>query len=298
MGTALTDQHLVAVAQLLQRVRAADQTVQIALEAREQDRERRHRDARGRMLRDPLERLRIRDHERGSMLQPAECRLQLRILTADHGAVVVEQLAQRLLLRQDDPALGRGFVDRDDQHDGVALLHQIGDDALLFLLRLDQGGKALLELPYPLSCQSAHKQLTLIQMRTRRHEIDFIVAHEIRQLAAVEFIQQAFICRGQSDGTVHYKHGDIGLAQYLASALHAQLAQSAFIIEAGGVDDNDRPQRQQLHCLLHRVGGRAEGVGDNGDTLIGHGIDNARFARVTPPEKGDMRPHRGYGRIQ
>ena len=93
MGTALRDQYLIAVLQGFQGVCAPDQTVQITFIAREKDRERGHWDIGGSIGGDPLERLRIGDYQSGASCKLCESRFQLRILTTEHSAVVIEPLA-------------------------------------------------------------------------------------------------------------------------------------------------------------------------------------------------------------
>ena len=56
----------------------------------------------------------------------------------------VEQVAYRLLLGQDQPALGRRLVDRHDEHRDVALLYQVAAEVFFFAAGLDQPRDGLL----------------------------------------------------------------------------------------------------------------------------------------------------------
>ena len=62
----------------------------------------------------------IADHQRGRLPGCSRARRSSRSFTTTHDGVGVEHLADRLHLRQDQPALRRAEVDRDDQHDEPA----------------------------------------------------------------------------------------------------------------------------------------------------------------------------------
>ena len=72
----------------------------------------------------------------------------------------------------------------------------------------------------------------------------------------------------------------------------------ALVVKTRRVDDEHRPQGQQLHGFLHRVGGGAPGVGNDGQLLAGDGVDHAGLSGVAAAEKADVYPVGGGGGIQ
>ena len=60
---------------------------------------------------------------------------------------------------------------------------------------------------------------------------------------------------------------EVGPVENLPRPLHAQFAERAGVVNARRINEQHRPERQQLHRLLDRVGGRAGHVGDDRDVL-------------------------------
>ena len=123
----LGDEHAVARPQPIDRHRAADQLGEVALGAGEEDREGGHRHARRRVGGHLQEGLRVGDHQRRRAVQRVERVAQLALLDDQAVGVVVEQVADRLHLRQDQAALGRLLVDRHHQHDQLARAHEVAE---------------------------------------------------------------------------------------------------------------------------------------------------------------------------
>jgi len=61
----------------------------------------------------------------------------------------------------------------------------------------------------------------------------------------------------------------------LHGGVSALLAEGANVIDAGGVDEEHWADGQQFHRFLDRVGGCAGHVGDDGDRLLGDGVQQA-----------------------
>ena len=74
-----------------------------------------------------------------------------------------------------------------------------------------------------------------------------------------------------------------------ARALHPQFAEGTLVVDAGGVDEEDRSERQEFHRLLHRVGGGAGEFRDDGDLLPRDGVEQRRLADVAAAEDADVR---------
>ncbi|MNO50099.1 hypothetical protein D3C76_404650 [compost metagenome] len=78
--------------------------------------------------------LRVSDDEPRPRSEPLQRRPELVLLRHDGDGVALEQVADRLLLRQNQPALGRGFVNRHDQHDEIARRDKVADEPEALLL--------------------------------------------------------------------------------------------------------------------------------------------------------------------
>ena len=125
MGAALRHQHPVPVPQAFHRGDPFHCGFQIALVPGHQDGEGGERDAFRHDGADRPERLAVRDHHRRGLPQLLQRRFQLRIPADTGDRPPVQQVADRLLLGQDQPSLRRGFIHGADQHADVPRLRQI-----------------------------------------------------------------------------------------------------------------------------------------------------------------------------
>ena len=293
----LGDQHAVAVAQRLDRGRAARRRLQHALVARKEDRKRGQRHGFRHERLDLAERLAVGHDEPRRLLQAREHAGQRLHLRDRAGCARVENVADRLHLRQDHAALRRGFVDRRDEHDVVARLEQVAEDRFLSGAGLRERRDAFLECADVLAGQRADGDFVFTGRRDRL-QIRLVVDREERHAFFPEERAERFVLLRLARRAVHDEHGDVGLVQHLPRALYAQRADGALVVDAGRVDDDDRAERQQLHRFLHRVGRRALHVGDDRERLPGHGVDDARFSGVAPAEKRDVHAVARGGFIQ
>ena len=72
-------------------------------------------------------------------------------------------------------------------------------------------------------------------------EIGLVLCDDERSFAGAELGEERFISVGDPGGAVHDEDGDIRFAEHLAGTLHAQGAQSALVVKAGSVDDDNGP---------------------------------------------------------
>ena len=93
-------------------------------------------------------------------------------------------------------------------------------------------------------------------------------------------------------------HAQVGAVEHLHGAPGPQLAERAHVVEAGRVDEQHRAEGQQLHGLLHRVGGGARLLRHDGHVLPGDGVQQAGLAHVAPPEEGDVQAHAAWGVVE
>ncbi len=74
-----------------------------------------------------------------------------------------------------------------------------------------------------------------------------------------------------------------------AGSLHAQFPEVSHVIDACGIDEEDRAQGEQFHRLLDRIGGRSGVFGDDGHLLACYGIEKTGLAHVPSAEEADVK---------
>ncbi len=266
VGTALGNEHLFAVLQLLEERRALRRRFEEALEPRHQYGEGGQRNLLRHQLLHSAEDLAVRNH------QPRRCGegrqglgKLLRLHRHAHGAGI-HNIADGLHLREDEPSLRRGFVDGGHEHHHVRGLQKIPDDPTRALLRLGQGGNPLLQRvnPFPRGTADRHGGLAV---GLRRPEVDFVVNHKVRHVLRLDEPEDVLVHRRHALRSVHHKEGNVRLVQNLPRLLDPQCANRALVIEPRRVDHQHRPNGQQLHRLRYRVRGRPLYLRHNGSLL-------------------------------
>ena len=127
MGTAFRDQNPVSILQSADRCRARYRGLQEAFISGHQNRERGQGDLRGNHPAYFAEYLRVGDHEFRRLAQVCQRLCQFRI-PADQGrSTRFQNVPDRLLLGEDQTALGGGFVDGDHQYRCITGFQQIGN---------------------------------------------------------------------------------------------------------------------------------------------------------------------------
>ena len=119
-------------------------------------------------------------------------------------------------------------------------------------------------------------------------QVKFVEGDNIRDFLFPDLFQNPFILPGHPFGAVNDQNGNIRLVENLVCFSDAQSTQLPFVIQPRGIDHHYRPKRQQLHGLLHRIGGGALYIRDNGKVLAGDGIDQAGFPRISFSEDPDV----------
>ena len=132
VGAGFGDQHPVAVAQLRDRRGACGEAGDVALQPREEDREGGAGDFRRRLAHHEVDDLRIADDERGGSPQIGEGGGVFAFADDRHPYSVVEGVADRLHLREDQPSLRRLLVDRHDQHHAAAGRNEVAEQRRRF----------------------------------------------------------------------------------------------------------------------------------------------------------------------
>ncbi len=121
VGAAFGDEDFVAVAEVLYGAGAGGEGVEVAFVAGEEDGEGGEGDALGDDFGDAAEDLGVGDDEAGRVFEPGEGGGESGFLGDDAMGVGVEDVADGLLLGEDEAAFGRGGVDGGDEDDGVAM---------------------------------------------------------------------------------------------------------------------------------------------------------------------------------
>ena len=296
MRAAFDDQDSVAVAKLVESVNARLENVVVALVAGEEDREGRQLHVRRHDRAHLGEGLRVRhDHPR-RRAQRRQRPGQFRHLRDDRDAAAVENVADRLLLGQDQPPLRSRRIDRHHEHDDVAAHQHVPDDPLAGrFVELDLGNGALQLRNACAGLRGDGEDGRLDRTGERGERIGghrgfvALVEHEEEGGARLAQLLHEFVLkRARARGGVRHDQDQVGASKLETRALRAQAADVRLIVvEARGVDEHHGPQRQQLHRLLDGISSRARHVRDDGDRLPGDGVEEAGLARVAPPHEGD-----------
>ena len=69
----------------------------------------------------------------------------------------------------------------------------------------------------------------------------------------MNFCKNCRILRRFPDRRIYHDNGNIGFLQNLICLFYAHFSKFPHIIQTGGINHNNRPKWQQLHCLLYRV---------------------------------------------
>ena len=210
---------------------------------------------------------------------------------------MVENVADHLDLRQNQPTSRRGQVDRHTQYGNIAGLQQIADDGLVVPAGRgmpDHGDFQFTNAVALLGAdrhRGSRRQLgfeTFQRVRRRCLQIGFIEYQNERDILRPAFLCQFTLRTGDAGGCVDDKQNQISFAQYFQRFFDAQLAQFADVIQASGIDYDHRAERQNFHRFVNRVGGSAGNGGDDRQRLIGQGVDQAGLAGVAATEQSDM----------
>ena len=298
---ALGDEHARALRQPVDRRGAAHGAREQPLVARHQDREARQRHVCGHDAGDLREDLAVRDHHRGPGAgggEALERAREDRLLHHDGLAAGVEHVAHHHLLGQDQPSLGGRLVDGDHQDHDVARDEQVAHERPLLPAGAAEPCDGLLELEDAGAGEGAQVHLVRGVRGDLAQEVALVVGDEVGRVLRPEQPHQLALARPHPRGRVHHEHRHVCGAQDLARPLHAQLAQLAGVVEAGGVHHGHRPQGQDLHGLDHRVRRGAQRVRHDREVLAGDGVDHARLARVPPPEEADVHALRRGGVVK
>jgi len=302
MGTGLSDEDSVSGNQRIHGQRPFHLRDQIAFEPRKQNREAGQHNVVRRIRCDLEKSLRISHHKCGGLVQPVEGVAELPFL--DHHAVgiAVQQVANGLDLRQDQPPLGGFLVNGDDQHGHLARPDDVCEDARV----VHEVGRSVvqqrladIEDPLPGDCRRPdHRDLAsgepFDHRRVRRRLIAFVEDNNHVDLPASQLLDDSFL-----EITPHRRlgnnHTQIRPVKHLPRLVHAQLAQGSHVINAGRINEEHRPQRQQLHGFLDRIGRGPGEFGDDGHILPRDRVEQAGLANVSASEDADMKP-KSFGR--
>ena len=254
---------------------------------------------------DLQEALRVGDDERGRAPETVERVAQFALLDDDAVRVVVEHVADGVDLRQDQPAFGRFEVNRHDQHHQFAGRDQVAEDRGRVDEILRRGADqrlAQVQDAFPRAGDGRDpRDFPRLQLgdrlRVRRREVRLVEHDHDRRFPRGQLGQDALLERapGRRLGD---DQAEVGPVEHLPRPLHAQFAERADVVNARRVNEQHRPDRQQLHRLLDRVGGRAGHVGDDRDVLPRQAVQQRRLADVAPAEDADVQPEAFGGASQ
>ena len=96
------------------------------------------------------------------------------------------------------------------------------------------------------------------------------------------------MCVGQSLRCIDDDNRQITLVHHLHGFPDALSAERTDVIQTRGVNHHDGAERQQFHGFGDRIRRCACDVGDNGEVLSGHRVDETGFSGVALAENADM----------
>ena len=101
-------------------------------------------------------------------------------------------------------------------------------------------------------------------------------------------ILQSLLC-------VNHQNRDVRSIQLLLCFPNAQFAERAFIVKSRCINNQNRADWEQLHCLSDRIGRGASCFGNDRKLLAGNRVDKTGLSGVSSAEKADMHPLAGRG---
>ena len=315
MRTAFGNEHLVSVLELLEMGRAVDGLCEVAFVARHEDGEGREAYAGRHDAADDAENLAVRNDE-GRVLPQFFQRFRQFVFPRDEGdGTGIEDVADGLLLRQDQPSLGSRLVDRDDEDDEVPGPDQVGTDGegrRLFGHQAGQGLPQLVDVAFRGTADdlvgnmggadfghAGNVFFRLFQVLSAAGQLVGLREDEQgRQLFGADAVEEGHVLGGRAGSRLDDEEGDVRFIEDLVGPLHAQAAQFAFVVDTRRVNQQHRAQRQQLHRLGHGVRRGPRRVGHDGQVLVRQGVDKARLAGIAAAEDTDMDAVRRRGGVQ
>ena len=122
----------------------------------------------------------------------------------------------------------------------------------------------------------------------RSTEVAFVVDDEVGDFILSELLHQ--LPFGNADFIIgNHKDGQVNDFQHFQRFLDALRPDGAFIVNAGGVDDDARSDTKDFDGFAHGVGGGAGRGIHNGDLLSRDGVDQRALAVVPSPKNADVR---------
>ncbi len=237
--------------------------------------------------------LRVGNGKVGRPLQLRQRPVHLALLHDQCRGVRIEDLPDGLNLGQDQSSLRRLQIDGNDhEHEGVAGDHILKQRPLLLALGLEHGDELPLELLNPGSGHVGDLEdgdaLGAELRRYRRLPASPVaVGYGDEEVCAV-LSQVAALRLGH--GSRCDVEGDIGTALGAAGAADPPGAEHALVVDPGGVYEDHRSEGQELHPLVHGIGGGARRLRNNRELAAGNAVYEARLAAVARTEQHDMGP--------
>ena len=203
-----------------------------------------------------------------------------------------------MLLRQDKPALGRGFINRRYKYYNIIGLYKVAYKLPRVFRAAHHAAEPLLQLVYAAAGNGAYIKLVFARFRDRFKQVALVVRNYIGYLLCTEQGCKLPVRCAQPKRCINHQHRYVRAVERLPRPLHAHRAEFAFIVQPRRVYYHHGAKRQYLHRLLHGVGGGSLYIGHQRKLLPRYGVHNAGFARISKAEKAYVRPFGGYLVVQ
>ena len=221
---------------------------------------------------------------------------------------MVERVADRLHLRQDQPALRRLHVDRHDHHDRITRPDQVAQQRRSLDEIFGAGGqqRILQQRQHPFAFRRPAgrgdaqrlEAALLLQHRQKfrrgRLFVDFVDDRNQADLAVAGGCEH-ILFRNSPDARAGHQQQHVGPVERAFAAFDPAAAEGGLIVDAGGVEEKHRAERPQFHRFFHHIGGGAGNRGGDRDILAGDQVQEAGFAGIGASGDGDLQTHGAGG---
>ena len=297
----------VPVLEVIQRMSSLNLHFEVSLVSREQYRERSERNICRCLLCNTLEYLAVCDDKRRLLAKRIEYFFEAVFFHNHSCRIRLEYVADRLLLREDEPALRGSFVDRNYENNQIVRFDKVAYYPLICVFLRRQCRNPVLEfIDISLICSADPHDLIItdavlvfsakccfqfscdIRTLFLTDKIRFIQHDSIRNLLVYYPAEDPEVFIGKAAAAVHNKQGNVTLVEHLIGFPDSKFTQLALIVESRSVDHNNRTERQQLHSFLNRVCSSTEHIRYYCKVLPCQCVDHARLTGIAPSEYSYM----------
>ena len=171
---------------------------------------------------------------------------------------MLQNIPDCLLLGQYEPPLWSRRVDRHDKNYKVSRRDQIAHDLswlFFFWEKLSYGFFQPKDAFFSYRADKAG--MIVIFCPDSACKIRLVIYDQVGQLSLPDQIKNSLLKLCNPRFRIRDHQSDVCLSQHFFRLFHPLFSQLSLVIQAGGIDHNNRSQRQKFHGLEDRICGRA-----------------------------------------